>query len=212
MKNVLNFYLCLASIFFFFCCNNNPSSDSVKKAKASNAAKIDSQKIIGHTTDLPAVIPSKADADFLVNAASGSMMEVQLGQLAQTNSVNQRIKAFGAMMEKDHGVGGAKLTTLAASKNVTLPDAISNNQQKEKERLEKKKGNQFDRTYIIMMVSDHKKDIRKFERAAKNATDNDIKAFAADNLPMLNKHLDSAVNLLKLLGINDDRKDILPIQ
>jgi putative membrane protein len=212
MKNALIFLRCLALIFLAFSCNNNRAPDSVKNAKDSNAAKIHIKKTTEFYTDSLAVIPPKADADFLVDATSGGMMKVQLGELAQTNSSNKRIKAFGAMMVNEHGAGVKKLKTLAVSKNVTLPDSTSNRQQKENEKLQKKMGNQFDRSYVIMMVADHKKDIRKFERTAKNATDKDIKAFAADNLPMLHKHLDSAINLLKLLGINDDRRDILPIQ
>lgn len=211
MKNVLNFYWGLMLIFLSFSCNNG-SSDSVKNAKKSNAAKIDSLKHTEHPTESPIVL-TKADANFLVNAASGHMKEVQLGQLAQTNSTNQRIKEFGAMIVKDHETGNEKLKALAASKNVTLPDSISNQQQKEKEKLQKKKGAKFDRAYIVMMMADHRKDILEFEKKANNAADSSIKAFATDNLPILNKHLDSAKNLQKLLGIidRDPTDPVLPI-
>ncbi|SKC99809.1 putative membrane protein [Chitinophaga ginsengisegetis] len=200
MKNSLFFCYTLSSLFLLWGCNNR-SSDSEKKAKEANRAKIDSQMMGSPSAELLAVIPSKADADFLVEAASGGMTEVQLGQLAQTNSMNKQVKAFGALMIKDHGAGNEKLKALAASKNIILPDSVSNHQQKMKERLEKKKGEAFDRAYISMMIDDHKRDIRAFKSAAKNAADVEIKAFALDNLPILSAHLDSALNLQRKMGI-----------
>ncbi|MDR6569579.1 DUF4142 domain-containing protein [Chitinophaga ginsengisegetis] len=200
MKNSLFFCYTLSSLFLLWGCNNR-SSDSEKKAKEANRAKIDSQMMGSPSAESLAVIPSKADADFLVEAASGGMTEVQLGQLAQTNSMNKQVKAFGALMIKDHGAGNEKLKALAASKNIILPDSVSNHQQKMKERLEKKKGEAFDRAYISMMIDDHKRDIRAFKSAAKSAADVEIKAFALDNLPILSAHLDSALNLQRKMGI-----------
>jgi putative membrane protein len=47
------------------------------------------------------------------------------------------------------------------------------------------------------MVEDHEEDIRKFEDAAKNGRDPDIRAFAAKTLPVLRKHLDAAKKIKK---------------
>jgi len=212
MKNPINVCAGLAAILVFFSCNNG-STDSVKNAKESNAEKIDSQKTTelrsGDSTALPM---AKADADFLVNAASGGMMEVRLGELAKENSRNQRVKNFGALMVRDHGEGGEKLKKLAATKNVTLPANISNDQQKEKDDLQKKTGDEFDRAYVNMMVDDHNKDIKDFEKAAKDATDPDVKTFAAHHLPMLYMHLDSAKNLQKLMKPKRTMPETVPPQ
>lgn len=198
MKN--SFYYCLTLAFFLLSCNSG-TTDSKKNAEEVNNASIDSMNKLPDAS--ARAIPSKEDADFLVDAASGGMMEVQLGQLAQTNSQNQQVKAFGDLMVNDHGAGGEKLKALAMSKNITLPDSISSSQQKDKEKLQKKKGFEFDKAYINMMVDDHKKDIKEFQKAADKATDSDIKAFAAANLPMLYKHLDSIQQLKKRMGIKD---------
>ena len=206
MKDLSNFCLgltliFLSGIFLSSGCNNGPP-DSVKNAKGSNAAKIDSQRTTEAPVTSPATVLSRTDADFLVNAASGGIMEIELGQLAQTNSRNQRVKAFGAMMVRDHGEGGVKLKTLASAKNVTLPGAVSNPQQKEIDDLKKKKGKDFDRAYIRLMVSDHKDDIKEFEKQAGKGTDSLTRAFAGSSLEMLHRHLDSANNLQEALGLN----------
>lgn len=198
MKN--SFIYALPLLIFIGGCNSR-SSDSEKKAKEINSEKIDSQIMSNPSADPALPIPTKADADFLVEAASGGMTAVQLGQLAQTNSLNREIKAFGDMMIKDHRKSREKLSTLATSKNMVLPDSISGYQQKIKERLGRKKGEAFDRAYISLMIDDHKKDIRAFRRAAENAADPEIRAFAMDQLPLLNSQLDTARNLQKKMGI-----------
>jgi putative membrane protein len=178
------------------CNNSNP--DSVKEAKEDNASKIDSQKTSEQNPSSAAPMPSKEDAAFLVNAANGGMLEVELGQLAQQNAKSAKVKEFGSMMVSDHGKGGEKLKALAASKNVMLPATLSNDGQKEKDDLQKKTGSDFDKSYIDLMVDDHKKDIKEFEKEAKDGNDSDIKAFANNTLPMLRMHLVHAENLHKM--------------
>lgn len=174
---------------------NNSTPDSVKEAQKANDSMVDTlakkQSVTGSFTP----IPTKKDADFMVKAASGSMLEVELGRLAQTHASRQGVKDFGAMMVTDHGKGGDALRSLAASKRIVLPDSVSNDQRRERENLMKKQGAEFDRSYITLMVRDHKEDIDEFEKAVKNASDADIRAFASNTLPMLRHHLDSAQSL-----------------
>jgi putative membrane protein len=196
MKTLCKFYCISVILLFLFSCG---SPDSVKDAKKENAEKIDSQKNTVTNID-SANLPSRADANFLVNAASGAMMEVQLGELAKTNARNQRVKGFGSMMIKDHGEGIEKVKALASSKNITLPDSISRGQQKDIDNLKKKKGTAFDQAYINLMIDDHKKDIKEFDEEATSGTNEAIKSLASDNLKMLHTHLDSATNIQKLVG------------
>jgi putative membrane protein len=56
--------------------------------------------------------------------------------------------------------------------------------------LKSKKGAEFDKAYIEMMLDDHKEDIEQFSDEASKGTDADVKAFATKTLPVLNKHLE----------------------
>ena len=47
-----------------------------------------------------------------------------------------------------------------------------------------------------MMVDDHNKDIKKFEKEA-NSSNQQIATFAKETLPTLHKHLDTAQSLAK---------------
>lgn len=191
----------LALIFLLLSCGGG-GSDSVKIAKEVNSAKIDSQKAAERSEDSAAILTSKSDADFLVNAASKSMAEIQLARTAQANSMNKRIKAFGNMLIRDHEANGEKLKALASATNITLPTAVSNRQQKEIENLQQKKGKNFDMGYIRQVIGDYKDDIRIFEKQTGRAVNPEVAAFANSSLSMLRRHLDSAENLGKMLGLD----------
>ncbi len=171
-------------------CSNNP--DNVKTAEKANDSVQSNQSV----TD-SGKVPSKGDAGFMVKATSGNQLEVILGQLAQTNAASAGVKSFGQMMIKDHSEGEKELRGLAASKQIILPDTISNDQKKERDDLQKKTGREFDKAYVKLMVSDHKEDIDEFQKASQEANDPDIKALAAKMVPILQMHLDSVQALQK---------------
>jgi putative membrane protein len=131
-------------------------------------------------------------ADFTMKAATGGMMEVQLGQIAQTKAMDPRVKAFGSMMVQDHSAANDELKRLADAKHINLPGTLSADEQDKIDDLNKKTGKDFDKAYMHMMLDDHKKDIREFEKAGNDLTDPDLKNFAMKTLPALQKHLDSA--------------------
>jgi putative membrane protein len=197
MKKLSNY--CLAGAFAVLCFScNNGSSDSTTAAKDSNAAKMDSAKA---DSTGKAAIPStvsKSDQDFAVNAANAGMTEVQAGQIAQQKGTAKDVKEFGAMMVKDHTEANDKLKAIAAQKNITLPSSVSNDMQKNLDDLQGKSGRDFDKAYIDMMVSDHKKVISAFEDEAKNGSDADIRGFADSTLHTLRHHLDEAQKCKKM--------------
>jgi putative membrane protein len=180
---------CMA-IFSFQACNDSGSGDAVESANESNEVKHDSAENTGATTAAAPV--SEEDSKFAVEAASGGMMEVQLGELAQQKASSQRVKDFGAMMVRDHTKANDELKSLAGMKSITLPPAPGEDHMDHIKNLSKKSGKEFDKDYIKMMVDDHKKDIDHFEMCSKDAKDADLKAFADKALPVLRVHLDSA--------------------
>lgn len=135
--------------------------------------------------------PDKESTDFMMKAASGSMMEVALGQVAQDKAKSQRVKDFGSMLVTDHTKALGELKTIASSKNIMVPSSMMPEHQKHVDMLKMKSGADFDKAYMNMMLDDHKKDIADFKKATKSA-DADVKDFASKTLPVLEKHLDSA--------------------
>jgi putative membrane protein len=134
----------------------------------------------------------EASSKFLVDAANGGMAEVELGAMAQQKATNQRVKDFGAMMVHDHSAANEQIKSLAAQKNVTLPDSVSNDKRDDANNMNKKTGKNFDKDYMDKMVKDHENDISMFEKAVTNAKDPDVSSWADKTLKTLRMHLDSA--------------------
>jgi putative membrane protein len=187
--------------YAFACCilcacnNNNQPKDAVDSAKKDNAEKqpeaIKDSLNKGDTVKTTAITVDKNDADFAVEAADGGTMEIEYGRMAQSKGYNERVKNFGAMMVKDHGMMADKLKKLAMSKNITLPTEMDNKKQKKMMDLSAKQGKDFDKAYLNMMLDDHKEDLKAFKKAAEKCADPDLKSFAADAVPVIQKHLDS---------------------
>ena len=143
------------------------------------------------------------DSSFIKNAAEGGMSEVELGQLAQQKATNPAVKDFGAMMVTDHTAANEKLKTVAASKQVTLPDSPSLMQKASKKKLDMMSGDSFDKSYVKGMIEDHKADIKEFQKEATDGKDPEVKAFAVATLPTLKMHLQKIQTIASAAGIKD---------
>jgi putative membrane protein len=179
MKKITLSSMVVASMLLFSACSNNKSDDTKEVAEEQNEQKLDDTNL-------------EDDSEFAVAAADGGMLEVQLGELAQTNGASADVKKFGETMVKDHSKANEELKALAQQKNITLPMSLSDDKQKKYDDLSKKKGADFDKAYASYMVDDHKEDISEFEEAAKDAKDPEVKSWAAGKVPTLKHHLEMA--------------------
>ena len=140
------------------------------------------------------------DSKFLMDAAMGGLMEVELGNVAVQKASSDAVKQFGQRMVDDHGAANTELMSLGTSKGVTLPTALDEKHQKEVTKLSAMSGADFDRAYMKMMVSDHVKDVSEFEKQSAKGTDPDLKAFAGKTLPTLQEHLQMAKSVESSVG------------
>jgi putative membrane protein len=134
----------------------------------------------------------KKDQKFITGAASGGMLEVELGKLAADKASSDDVKKFAQHMVTDHSKANDELKTLAQNKGVTLPAEMMPRHKKDLERLSKLEGAAFDKAYMSAMVKDHEEDVNQFKEAARNAADADLKAFAEKTVPTLQDHLKMA--------------------
>ena len=135
---------------------------------------------------------SSETRQFMEKAATSGMLEVRLGKLAQEKASSQEVKDFGEQMVTDHSQANDKLKSLAQDKGVTLPDSLTSKQQQDVEKLTQLSGEEFDKEYMDMMLKDHKKDIKTFDKASKNVPDPAVQDFASQTLPTLKDHRQKA--------------------
>jgi putative membrane protein len=150
------------------------------------------------------ITPDTAIINFVNKAAKGGMTEVNSGKLALKKGKSASVKAFGARMIADHSKANAKLKAIVAAKRWRIA-APSATEVQPDAMLTGSTGAEFDRSYINMMVKDHKKTVQLFERAAKQSPDAQIKAFATQTLPTLKQHYTSIQSIADKLGIAYDK-------
>ncbi|RYE35798.1 MAG: DUF4142 domain-containing protein [Sphingobacteriaceae bacterium] len=180
-----NHYLFIAATMFAVACGQSDA----KKEEAQESALADTTK----TTDILQV--NTPDAAFVNTATMGGMLEVQMGELAQRNALNQNVKEFGEMMVKDHRKADAELKSIANGKKLAVPPSLGKEFQDRVDSMALKNSAGFDLKFMEIMVSAHKKDVADFEKATTDLTDPDLKAFAVKTLPTLKMHLTAAENL-----------------
>ncbi len=133
---------------------------------------------------------SKTDAKFIKKAAIGGMTEVELGKIAAKNGQKDDVKSFGERMVKDHGKANDNLKSVASKMNVNVPEKVNAKHQAMIDKFSKMSGESFDAAYVKAMVSDHKKDIAEFEEAQGQVTNEDLKKFITDTIPVMKEHLE----------------------
>jgi len=132
---------------------------------------------------------SKRDEKFAKKAAMGGLMEVKLGEMAQTHATNSKVKETARHMVDDHRLVNEELKDMAARKSLTLPSSLDSKMQKKYDHLNKFSGKKFDKKYSCYMVKDHKKDICLFKKEAKRGDNPELKTWASAKRPTLESHL-----------------------
>jgi putative membrane protein len=191
MKKIISSVLAVGICAFFACNNadrthNNDTADQVgteKSANDHNDAKFNNE--------------NKDDADFVVEAVKDNLDEIALCDLAMQRSTHNEIKELAKTLSEHHTKINNELAQLAQKKSITIP-AYSEVQNDEYKKLNDKNGVDFDKAYYDKVVSMHKDAIERFEKAAQDSKDTDIRNFASAQLPTLRAHLDRAMDDQKL--------------
>lgn len=196
--------LMLLSTAFITSCNNDDSTSSTTSTDSTttidNAMANDTgaSSNITNNTSATAITLDTMDQNFALKAASGSMAEIQMANMAMQNGSNERVKAYAAMMIRDHGKASEELKAMAPNKSLSLPSQPMPEHAKHMDMLKGKTGAAFDKVYMSHMVMAHQADINEFKKASTGAKDADVKGFATRNLPVLQMHLDSARAISKI--------------
>lgn len=195
-----SFAVCAA--FSMFACQS-PSSDKTYTDSTGairqepDNTRMDRDNTVDSARNAQGTVDDKTHT-FMKDAAEAGMAEVEIARLAKDRATNPRVKNFAEMMIKDHSDANNKLQTIARDKSVTLPSTLGKHQD-HLEDLSKKNGAEFDKEYMKMMVDGHEDVVSDFEKCAQNGTDPDVKTFAAQTLPTVRMHLDSAKAIRKAL-------------
>ena len=133
--------------------------------------------------------------DFLHHAIEGDNSEMTLGKIAAQRGGTPGVREFGRMLATDHSNGKLEAAGVARKLNTYVPRSMAPEAIREKGKLSRLSGRDFDREFANYMVEDHKNDIADFEAEAAAVDDPPIVALAKKTLPVLRKHLETASRL-----------------
>jgi len=138
--------------------------------------------------------------DFVEDASAKGVAEVEAGKLAQEKGTAADVKAFGAMMVKDHTAANEKLRAIADQKKLEVSTDAELMDKAKAMILDLRSAKSFDQAYANNQVKAHEATIEIFEDEIKNGNDDQLKTFATETLPKLKAHLEQAKALAKAHG------------
>lgn len=138
-----------------------------------------------------------SDQKFVDMAAQIDMTEAHFGQMAADQASSQDVKDYAQMLVTDHTSDYQQLSAAATKAGLTVPKGLDAAHDRMIAPFEKLKGATFDHRFVREMVTGHEKAIAEYKREINDGQNADIKAYATQALPTLQKHLEHAQALEK---------------
>ena len=137
-------------------------------------------------------------ADFVTEAASSDMFEIESSKLA-VERANDKTKAFAQQMLTDHQKTADELKALVTSgkAKATIPTAMSSAHQGMLDDLKKLQGEEFTKQYHSDQEDVHEDAVDLFKRYGDEGENAELKAWAAKTRPALEHHLHMATEMNK---------------
>jgi putative membrane protein len=155
----------------------------------------------------PALAQSPAEvinpAAFVKKASLMSMVELELGKIAETRASSPEVKAFAHQVVTDHTAAQDELIKAAKLTPAALPTELEPADAALKQQLLTRSGAAFDRAYIEHMTVGHEEAEAFLVTAAASQADPALKQWAAQTLPLVQAHRRESGRLKTLMTSKD---------
>jgi putative membrane protein len=141
------------------------------------------------------------DKRFLGQVTQASLLNIEMGKLAQAKSSNEAIKEFARKMIADHERGLSIFKKVADRDGVTVDTQLDSKHKERLDKLAKLSGAEFDRAYVKDQVKAYQRMVSYYQSEADNATESVATKMAANMLPAVQKHLNDTKDLNKTLTV-----------
>jgi putative membrane protein len=141
------------------------------------------------------------DAGFVRQVSGGSMIEAELGKLAEQKATSESVKKLAGMIVNDHIKTDNQLKTLAMKNSIPVADAMTDENRKDLDDLNSLTGASFDKEFIKLIVNDYQNDIRQFQSASSSVKNPELKNWINKTLPALKSRLTEAQRIQKELNM-----------
>jgi putative membrane protein len=146
----------------------------------------------------PAAAPSASfvaepapDAAFLRALHQGDLAEIGGGNIAQERGVSPRVRALGARFVQDHTAIDARLTAVARTAGVELPDTPARAQLELAKKYQAVPAAAFDRLYLRTQLKAHAEALAAGKAELARGRDQRVKDLVAFAAPLVKAHHDA---------------------
>lgn len=130
------------------------------------------------------------EREMVEDLAHANLAEIDTGRLALEKSKSQKVRQFAQKMIEDHSAAQKDLQQLAQRKNMQLPAETDFQHKALAMALRVLTGATFDSQYLKQVgVNDHRRTVDLLEKTQRTAIDPELKAYAAKTLPVVQRHL-----------------------
>ena len=175
MRRSLLIGLAAAALLLTTACS---SDDSIEQAVDQSVQQFEAAGVQG----------MENDAFFAAEAASGSMLEVQLGEAALATAVSPEVKDLAQEIVQTNQQMLNELQQVATQSNFVLPSTLGSRHHEIYQEITAKTGIAFDLAYIERLVDQRNELIQRYEDIAENGQVMELKQFASKQLPLLRRH------------------------
>ncbi|PVM82961.1 DUF4142 domain-containing protein [Caulobacter endophyticus] len=197
--------LILATACLLAACNKAPDEQRAEGQK-NEPANI-AQDVAGAATGVATGATGAVNAEaFARDAAIGGMYEIESSKLALEKAANPDVKASAKMIIADHEAADAKLKALVAAGKAPgpLPTALDERRKGMLDNLRGASAKDFDDRYLDQQTMAHHEALLAFNGYAKTGDNADLKAFAAETAPKLEKHAQMVTKLDRSTNADDE--------
>ena len=138
---------------------------------------------------------------FAESAAQTDGYELSAAQTALTQSRNPRVRDFAQRMVTDHAATSRALREAAKADGLEPPrPRVGGDQSSFLATLQSLRGDAFDREYARQQMLAHASALATLRSYADKGSDGNLRRWAASTSPTIERHLQSARQLMQLLG------------
>lgn len=136
--------------------------------------------------------PAISAATFIEKARAGNAFEIESSRLALDKATQPALKNFARTMIDDHTRADQKLVSVVRSIGQAPGNKVEMEprQRRQIESLTAASGTEFDTLYASAQLEAHQMSVQLFQTYAETGTDERLRKFAAETLPVLQGHLE----------------------
>ncbi|MDX5437295.1 MAG: DUF4142 domain-containing protein [Pontibacter sp.] len=174
-KIILSSFTALAMLALTSC----GSEDSIEQAAEQSVQQFEAD---GVQEDM------KNDALFVAEAASASMLQVQLGEAASGMAVSPEVQGLAKEMVQAHQNILNDLRGVTDQSNFVLPTTLGEAHHEVYEEVTSKSGITFDLAYLNQIIKLNKNLVDRYDDMAEHGQVMELRQYASKQLPLLRQH------------------------